>query len=307
MKRVLFFVQFLLFISFNFFLFLNVLQLSNINSALNNLDHEIPIYNGKEEFDHSLVKLNSVSKLEVYCDSIFEEKRHGNRFYAFEENYPLIASSVVSKKFFHGYSSYGYSDNFMALMLEPLTRKWASAIVIPDDIMKYPYAACSQQSIVMMELLRRKGFAIRKVGFDGGKKYGGHFCFEAYYNNSWHFFDTDQEPDAEVLAKYNRPGIEFIAKNDAVLTAAYSHWNNQDKVRGLFKSYFYGRTNTFEAPNALIYQKATKFLSTTLWMFFLAGFIFVRRKYLRLTTKINVRNSRIFVPSVTGKTVVSYN
>lgn len=307
MKRVLLSAQFLLFISFNFVLFLNVLQLSNTNTALNNLDHEIPVYNGKEEFDHSLVKLNSVSKLEAYCDSIFEERRLTNGLYAFEENYPLIANSVVSKKFFHGYSSYGYSHNFMALVLEPLTGKWASAIVIPDDIMKYPYAACSQQSIVIMELLRRKGFAVRKVGFDGGKKYGGHFCFEVYYNNNWHFFDTNQEPKAEVLAKYNRPGIDFIAKNDAVLTAAYSHWNNPDKVRGLFKSYFYGKVNTFEAPNAIIYQRATKFLSTTLWMFLLAGFIFVRRKYLRLTTNTNVRNSRIFVPSVTGRAAVSYN
>jgi hypothetical protein len=307
MKKLLFSAQFLLFVSFNFFLFLSLVQMSNSSTAFDDLNHEIPTYNGKEEYDASLAKLNSISKLEVYCDSIYEQKRRKSPSFTFQEIYPLIANQVVAKKFYHGYSSYSYSDNFMALLLEPLTGKFVSAIVIPDDIMKYPYAACSQQSIVMMELLKRKGFTTRKVGFDGGAKYGGHFCFEIYYDNSWHFFDTDQEPNTEVLAKYNRPSIEFIAKNDPVLIAAYGHWNNPERVRGMFKSYFYGKPNTFEAPNAMIYQRVTKFLSATLWMFLLGGFIFVRRKYLRLTTHTHVRNSRIFVPSVTGKSSVSYN
>jgi hypothetical protein len=307
MKKLFFSVQFVLFLAFNFSLFLTYVQLSNNSTAFDDLNHETPAYNGKEEFDPSLIKLNSISKLEEYCDSIFEAKKQNNPSLTFEDNYPLVASSVVRKKFYHGYSSYGYSDNFMALMLEPLTGKWVSAIVIPDDIMKHSYGACSQQSIVMMELLKRKGFTTRKVGFDGGKKWGGHFCFEAFYKNGWHFFDTDQEPSQAVLSKYNRPSIDFLAKNDAVLVAAYSHWNNPDRVRGMFKSYFYGKPNTFEAPNALIYQRVTKFLSTTLWIFLLAAFILVRRKYLSLTSHTNVRNSRFFIPSVAGKTSVSYN
>lgn len=307
MKKLLLFTQLVLFISFNFFLLLNVLQLSNNTAAFEDMDHEKPIYNGKEEFDPSLVRINSIKKLENLCDSIYNEQKKQNPSLVFEDNYPLIASSVVRKKFYHGYSSYGFSNNFMALMLEPFTGKWVSAIVIPDDIMKHPFAACSQQSIVMMTLLNRKGFTTRKVGFNGGKKWGGHFCFEAFYNNNWHFFDTDQEPDAALLAKYNRPSIEVIAQNDALLVSLYRHWNNPERVRGLFKSYFYGKPNTFEAPNALIYQRVTKFLSITLWMFLLGGFIFVRRKYLRLTNQTNVRNSRIFVPQAAGKRAVSYN
>lgn len=274
---------------------------------MNGMDHEIPVYNGKEEFDPSLSRLNSITKLQQYCDSVFAEEKKANPSLNFEDTYPLVASSVVRKKFYHGYSSYSYSNNYMAIMLEPLTDKWVSAIVIPDDIMKFPYAACSQQSIVMMELLKRKGYTTRKVGFDGGKKWGGHFCFEAYYNNKWHFFDTDQEPDAELLASLDRPAISEIASDDNLLVAAYSHWENPERVKGLFKSYFYGKPNTFEAPNALIYQRVTKFLSYTSWIFFLAAFIFVRRKYLRLTANTNVWNSRVFVPQIAGKPSVSYN
>lgn len=39
-------------------------------------------------------------------------------------------------------------------------------LFIPDDIMQYPMAACSQQSIVLMEFFRKKSIPYRKIGFD---------------------------------------------------------------------------------------------------------------------------------------------
>ncbi|MEI9806544.1 MAG: hypothetical protein WDO16_00970 [Bacteroidota bacterium] len=308
MKKFLFVAQFLLFIAFNFFLYLTIVEVTNSRSAFQRLDHEPAVYNGKEEFDPSLSRLNSVDRVEEYCDSIFNyNKEHSpNKNFSFENEYPLIVSEVIRRRFFHGYCSYGYSDNHMALLLEPLiSDKWISAIVIPDDILNYPNAACSQQSIVTMELLKRKGYNTRMVGFDGGQKFGGHFCFEAFYNNSWHFFDTDQEPDANVLAAYDRPSIEFLVKNENILTAAYNQWD-KERLLGMFRNYFYGKVNKFEAPNALIYQRVTKFLSYTLWVFLLAAFLVVRRRYLRLITPYNVRNSRISIPSIAGKGSVSY-
>jgi hypothetical protein len=41
-----------------------------------------------------------------------------------------------------------------------------SAIVLPEDILKYPMAACSQQSIIMMECFKKIGVDYRKVGFE---------------------------------------------------------------------------------------------------------------------------------------------
>ncbi|HEY6502866.1 MAG TPA: hypothetical protein VIZ28_02715 [Chitinophagaceae bacterium] len=306
MKKLLFAAQFILFISFNFFLYLTIVEVTGSRSPFVKYDYEIPIYNGREDFDPSLSRLTSVSDLEAYCDSIFKEKSSSDKSFTFQEHYPGLASSVVRKKFFHGYSSYGFSDNYMALMLEPLiTRKWISAIVIPDDIMKHPYAACSQQSIVMMELMKRKGFTTRRVGFNGGKKFGGHFSFEVYYANGWHFFDPNQEPDRNILPEYNRPSIEYLAKNEAILVAAYKHWDPA-KVHAVLTNYSYGKPNRFEAPNALIYQKVTKFLSYSLWLFLLTAFLVVRRRYLRLITHNNVRNSRVSVPTIAGEGSVSY-
>ena len=308
MKKRLFVIQFILFITFNFFLFLTVIEITNSNSFFNRFDHEVPVYDQREDFDPSLSRLTDVTSLEQYCDSIFNSQQTGVTPIDFEKQYPLIASSVVRKKFYHGYSSFGYSNNYMALMLEPLTGKWVSAIVIPDDIMKYSYAACSQQSLVMMELLKRKGFKTRKVGFYGGEKVGGHFCFEAFYDNGWHFFDPDQEPNAKLLEKYNRPSIEFLVKNEDILLGAYAHWA-PERVRGMLSMYSYGKPNTFEAPNALIYQRITKFLSYTAWAFFLIAFVAVRKRYLRLLIPYhhNVWNSGFYIPSITRERSISYN
>jgi hypothetical protein len=307
MKKLLFSAQFILFLAFNLFLFLTLVEICKGDSVFNKFDHAGSAYNGVEDFDPSLSRLKNVDDLEFYCDSIYNQQFNEDKSLKFESNYPLVASTVVRKKFFHGYSSYGYSNNYMALMLEPLTGLWASAIVIPDDIMKYSYGACSQQSIVMMELLHRKGIKTRKVGFDGGDKFGGHFCFEAYYDKAWHFFDTDQEPNAEILAAYGRPSIEFLVKNDDILVAAYNHWT-PERLRGMFHNYSYGKPNEFAAPNALIYQQVTKFLSYTAWLFFLMAFLAVRRRYLRLITpyNYNVWNRGFFVPSITGERSVSY-
>ncbi len=107
--------------------------------------------------------------------------------------------------------------------------------MIPDDILKYPKAACSQQSIIGMEVFKRKGFKVRKVGFfmDG---LGGHFCYEAFFKDKWHFFDPDLEPKLSIMTKSHFPGIAEIVKNDSLLHSLY-YKLNYDEVEKLFPTY----------------------------------------------------------------------
>lgn len=275
--------QVFLFLTFNLFLFLTVLFIFKKNTVFDRLSHNQPVYNGKEEYDPSLQRLSSVSMLEQYCDSLYESMKSTGTDSAYERSYPEIVSSVVRRKFYHGYSNYGYADNYVAVLLEPLTGKNAAAIVIPDDIMKYPYAACSQQSIVMMDLLRRKGFTTRKVGFSS-KEYGGHFSFEVFYDGDWHYFDPNQEPDRAVLNAYGRPGISFLASHEEIMAAAYKNWDSA-KVKALLMHYSLGKPNRFEAPNARLYQRVTKVLSYIFWIFPLLGAIWVNRLRRRWTKR----------------------
>lgn len=248
-------------------------------SSMQRLSYNEPVYDQHEEFDPSLARLNSIDKLSDYCDSLYLVQYPQNTSTNIDELYPEIATAVIRKRFYHGYSLYGFNSNYMAMAMAQVTIPGLSAIVIPNDILKYPYAACSQQSIVLMELLQSKGYKTRSVGFNS--KITGHFTFETYYQDSWHYNDPNKEPDAAVLKAYKNPSIAFLNAHPDVLLRAY-HMYPKDYVMTVFTNYSYGSVNTFPAPKAIFFQKAAKFLSYTVWIFFLLAFVLVRRKYKNL-------------------------
>jgi hypothetical protein len=294
MKRKLLWAQAIFFSLFIITSSFTLLQLSGSYNPFTRFDENSPSRVRNEEFDIALSRVNSIDKLTAYCDSLYNAQYNGAGDAAFEENYATLLSSVVSKKFYHGYSYYSFRDNYLLRLFSKATHTGYSAIVVPDDIMKYPNAACSQQAIVMMEVLKKKDIRTRKIAFKG-KKYGGHFCFEVFYNGGWHFFDTNMEPDMAVLNAYDRPGIAFLCKNPEILTKAYRQYSAEE-ILDIFPTYTYGAVNQFPAPNGILFQKITRMLSYTLWFFFLVLFIFTRRRYRRLTGANYVWNSRVYFP-----------
>jgi hypothetical protein len=285
-KRSLLSAQLILFGLFIFFLFATILQFFGNANPLLRFDHSKSVYNHVEAYDPALIRLNSLEKIEQYCDSIYSTKIFEDPSLKFETTYTEIVSTTIRNRFYHGYSYYSFNDNYLSTVVSKITIPGLNALVIPDEILKYPFAACSQQSIVMMEVLKNKGFQTRKVGFLG-KKFGGHFAFEVFYNDGWHFHDPNLEPDKAVLDNYGRPGIAFLVHNPEILLKAYSRYP-KEKILDIFPNYYYGPVNKFPAPKAIIFQKATKFLSYTIWLFFLIAFLIVRRKYLRSHVKMYV-------------------
>jgi hypothetical protein len=294
MKRLLYSLQIILIGLFGISLVFALFQLTGDANPLAKFDNKIPENSRVEDYDPSLVRLNSLSKLEKYCDSLSGNTAYSGNSGDFIKSYSEIVSSVVRNRFYHGYSYFGFSTNYLSVLFSRLTVPGYNAIVIPDDILKHPFAACSQQSIVMMEVLKAKGFNTRKISFKG-KKAGGHFCFEVFYNQGWHFFDPNMEPDNSVLNKYDRPGIAFLSEHPDILTAAYKQYP-QEEILDLFPTYVYGAENVFPAPRAIIFQRVTKILSSTIWLFFLIAFLLVRRRYKRITSKKYVWNRRIYFP-----------
>jgi hypothetical protein len=304
MKRLLYTAQAILLGLFIFSLVATFLRVFGDSNPLTKLDYKNPVYNKVEEYDPSLSRLNSIRKLETYCDSIYLVTSSSNNQEEIKRHYTDIVASVVYKRFYHGYSYYGFSNNYTALLISKATIPGLGAVVIPDDILKYPFAACSQQSIVMMAVLQSKGFETRKVSFQG--KTSGHFSFEVFYDGGWHFYDTNMEPDPHVLNKYGRPGIAYLVSHPEILVHAYRQYPSNE-ILDIFPTYTYGGINKFPAPKALIFQHITKFLSYLIWFFFLFFFLIVRHKYLRLSRQTNVRNSRVYFPqSQTGSSPSYY-
>lgn len=279
MKKRLLFLQIVFAVLFLLAFIVFIVQVLNMKDPIAKKGNMIPGNGREENFDPSLAKLNSVDLLIQYCDSIYNSNfsKYDAKDYA--RYYTEILTSITRDRFYHGYSYYGYRTNFFATVFSKLTYDGYRAITVPDDILKYPMAACSQQSIIMMVVLKKKGITYRKIGFKGEES--GHFSFEVYYDNSWHFFDPDMEPDAALLNLYKRPDIATLVDNKELLLSAYKAYPRK-LILDVFPSYFYGSVNEFPAPRGIIFQNGTKFLSYTSWLFLLLGFILVRKKYRRL-------------------------
>jgi hypothetical protein len=284
-RKILFFTQIALLLLLIFSLVGFIFQLTGKSNPLSRFDRRTAVYNHIEAYDPLLSRLNSLKKLEQYCDSLYAEKVFAGGSVEFERTYTDVVSSAVRNRFYHGYSYYGAGSNYIAALLSKVTMPGLSALVIPDEILKYPYAACSQQSIVMMEVLKYKGLSTRKISFEG-KRFGGHFAFEVFYDGTWHFYDPNMEPDKTILDNNGRPGIDFLVRNPGILTKAYAHYPAL-KILDIFPNYSYGPVNKFPAPKALIFQKITLFLTYTIWFFFLVAFIIVRRSFLRSKRKVS--------------------
>jgi hypothetical protein len=265
---------------------------STSSCSMQRVSYNEPVYNQQEEFDPELVRLNTLKKLSNYCDSLYKANYCDRNSFIIDQSYCDIASDVIRKRFYHGYSLYGFNSNYMAMAAAQVIMPGLSAIVIPDDILKYPYAACSQQSIILMQLLQNKGYPTRSVGFSS--KITGHFTFETYYDGGWHYNDPNKEPDAVLLKSYNNPSIAYLNQHPDILLKAY-HQYPKEYVMEVFTNYSYSPINSFPASKAVIFQKMAKVLSYSLWIFFLLAFILVRRKYHKFKTRTEKNKSSGFV------------
>jgi hypothetical protein len=297
MKKLLYSAQIVLFTCFVFTFLLAIQELSGPVWFFSKLNSRQTVFSSNEEFDPSLHSIYNITKLEKYCDSIYEQRKISSTITTLEKEYAQIVSEVVQKRFYHGLSSFGVGNNYLGYFANPgYLNMYLNAPVSSNDILKFPYGICSQQAIVVMDLLKNKGYKTRKVGFYD-KVTSGHFCLEVFYGGSWHFYDTDLEPDAAVLNAYSRPSIEFLVAHRDILKKAYSKMD-PSRVDRLFPTYFYGKVNEKEARNARIYQEITKSLSYTIWIIFLLAFFWVRRKFVRLSKHTYVRNRRVSFPTL---------
>ncbi len=207
------------------------------------IDYKVKGGNSWEEYDPSLfTKLQSIEALIRNADSaVGIENRHSLPYCEYIAN-------LLRKRFYHGYSSYSFHENPIAALLGRFVWDHLSAVVIPDDILKYPMAACSQQSIVLVACFKEIGIDYRKVGFPH------HYATEAKINGQWYFFDTNMEPDFN----HHRESIEAIIKHKR-LHAIYTHFA-PSYIDYALANYRYGKINAAPAPNATLLHRASLIL-----------------------------------------------
>lgn len=218
------------------------------------INPELP-YNGKEKFNPSLSRLSSIVLLEKYTDSIAQRRQIPIGSYAYAE----LLGAVVEERFYHGFSHFSPSQNWVAAFAGRLIKEDYACIVEPDKIMQHPNAACSQQAMVMMHVLRNKGMACRSLGFPH------HYAIEVFADNEWYFFDANMEPP---LTKGQR-ALTCWQHNNDMLKQHYDkkqHHHLDFQFGNGLKAYI-GGVNEKPAQRAAMFHAATAAMSKILFLF----------------------------------------
>jgi len=241
----------------------------------------------KEMYNPKLLRLNSTDKMIGYIDSLYNLKSL-NKFDTGE--YVHVVSETVKDKFYFGLSNYDISENWIANACGKLIWSHFSGLVNPSDILKHPNGLCSQQTIVFMEILKRKGIIERSVGL-GYKEGPGHFLCEVFYNNSWHLYDVTMEPVWKNITNYNN-SLEYYLKNKDSLYLAYQNRYSKPLFNKLLEKVSYGKANEFPAKKMLLFHQITLVITYLLPLLFL--FMFLKECFiiykLRKKQKIDFKN-----------------
>lgn len=221
-------------------------------------------YSTSEQFDSKLSTINSIKRALEYVDSL-SRKNQLDQFDTLQ--YVQTASKFTKNRFFHGLSRYKFSENWIAFLGATCFWDHMSAIVNPEDIIKHSNALCSQQSIVFLEILKRRGIKSRSVGL-GYKEGPGHFLAEVYYNNEWHLYDVNKEPKWEKIKNHHR-SMEYYTANKDTLFVPYEDQMEKKAFYKILEKVEYGEVNEFPAKNMILFHRVTKVVTYILPIFFL--------------------------------------
>lgn len=123
--------------------------------------NEVLQYDHREQFNPGMSYINSIDKLEQHIDSMIAAGHIQPNSVAFV----TTITTAIRYRFFHGFSHFSLKENWIAAVAEKIFGYGLASKVKTEDIMQHPYAACSQQAMVMMDILRRKHIDYRSVGF----------------------------------------------------------------------------------------------------------------------------------------------
>lgn len=201
----------------------------------------------KEKFNRDyFYNIRSIKALNLYFNKIAVKRKISKTDYRYID---LASETVKNRFYYNGYSYYDANENLILYILGKYFWDDFDAIVIPDDILKKEHAACSQQSIVLMELFKINGFPVRKISLNR------HFALETKFNGKWYFFDPTFEPNFNL----KRKSLNLLLQDKKILYSSYQHVMTKKQVDWRFSKIKIGKTNLFPATKMKIFHKMTKF------------------------------------------------
>jgi hypothetical protein len=173
------------------------------------------------------------------------------------------ADELVRHRFFHGYSAYRPCQDWIAYLAGYLWSDLRNP-VLPDDILKFRRAACSQQAIVFQQIVRRLGLDFASV------RAPGHFASAVKLDGTWYVYDADKE-----IAPRKYP-YSALVSGAPVIERIYGDFGGT-----LHRAALEGRISLTDidrdpAPRAALFHRLSGFLSAFGWLVFGALFALIR-------------------------------
>ncbi|MEQ1732968.1 MAG: hypothetical protein ABL940_04810 [Bacteroidia bacterium] len=217
----------------------------------------------EETFNAKTMGINTIEKLE---DSLMVRIQNN---YADTGLLVNAIDDLLRTRFFHSYSTYTYKENWIATVLGNYVWQDFKYVVIPQHIIKYPMAACSQQGLLFQYLLKKYHVKFATVQFNNTDGKSGHYAVNAYYQGSWHYFDSNMEPKK---IKGN-PSMQILL-HDSLLTKIYS-LENKKWLESKIKGNLIHRVNENKegASNMILFHNFSSFMSNWLWL--LLGLLYI--------------------------------
>jgi hypothetical protein len=267
-----------------------------INRDLNNTAYYTPPYDGNEKYETGLGYINSTDKLQQYID----EEAAACGAEPGSVAYITLVEDVIERRFYHGFSHLSTNENWIAAVSEKIFGFGLSCKVSPNDIMEHGNAACSQQCMVMMEVLKAKNIPYRKVGFPH------HYALEAQVNGQWYYFDPNMEPTMTAAERHESAwthqadNLKKYYDTDRFKDLDYKFGNNE--------AVLIGNVNETPAGNLKMFHLATMLLSKTAFLLPLLVLVLSRaRSYGRLSNSSSLAALRLYIQHLLRRTRLAYN
>jgi hypothetical protein len=228
--------------------------LSNLRKTKENLSP------GKltESFMPELSYINSEEKLDYIVRAELSRSKNDTAHTL------LFLHDLLKNRFYHSYSEFTWNQNWISLLCGKLVWSDFKFPVIPNDILKFPMASCSQQGLVFQNQLAKLNIRFSIISFYPNEKVNaGHYAVSAFYSKNWHFFDSNLEP---TIADSSMPDINkivdsglykkmYVSKSNAVLQTYFKNRYFTEKV---YSKHLNGNMHYFHI--------ITRFLSKWLWL-----------------------------------------
>lgn len=206
----------------------------------------IPFVGNSERFDPALAKVGSVDELIAKAVLRSRSPSAIDRVFALEQ--------VIDDRFYHGYSVYTFHDNWVAWLAARTIHPHIDRKVLPSEILRHPWAACSQQAIVVQRALKRMGLPY------GVAEYPDHFAATAFIDGKWYLVDPWG------LLKRDRSQLHTLeqwstaaGRKDILLPDSRGFGNALN-----FEAVRLARVNSFPAPTMAWFHPLSQFLSNWL-------------------------------------------